>query len=67
MDDIMSLKNKHMNNTDSQIKELLEKKIKLIDQVKNKQNQQRSGNCIVFACVISFLCVNESVFLLSRR
>ena len=42
MDDLMSLKNKHMNITDSQIKELLKKRIKLIDQVKNKQNQQCS-------------------------
>ncbi|XP_076673869.1 uncharacterized protein LOC143371990 [Andrena cerasifolii] len=42
MDDLLSLKDKHMNITDSQIKELLEKKIKLIDQVKNKQNQQCS-------------------------
>ena len=42
MDDIMSLKSNHMNNTDSQIKELLEKKIKLIDEVKTKQNQQCS-------------------------
>ncbi|XP_076622923.1 uncharacterized protein LOC143342683 [Colletes latitarsis] len=38
MDDIMTFKNKHMKITDSQMKELLQTKTKLIDHIKNEQD-----------------------------
>lgn len=53
MDDIAALKNKHLKITDSQMKELLQTKIQLIDHIKNKQNQLCSGNNIV-TCVFIF-------------
>ncbi|XP_053994511.1 uncharacterized protein LOC128884871 [Hylaeus volcanicus] len=42
MDDIMALKTKHMKITDSQMKKLLQEKIKLMDHVKTKHDEHSS-------------------------
>lgn len=44
MDVILSLKDKHVKVSNSQTKDLLQKQIKLIDEVKQKQNQHCNGN-----------------------
>lgn len=46
MNDIIIFKEKYINITDSQIKDLLQNQIQLINHVKNKQNQDYNGNLL---------------------
>lgn len=54
IDDIMIFKEKHIKISDSEIKDLLQNQMKLIDHIKNKQNQDVSGNLLYYCNKIPF-------------
>ena len=54
IDDIMIFKEKHIKISDSEIKDLLQNQMKLIDHIKNKQNQDVSGNLLYYCNKITF-------------
>ena len=66
--DIMTFKEKHIKISDSEIKDLLQNQMKLIDHIKNKQNQDVSGNLLYYCNKITFyfLYPDNGVFF-SRR
>lgn len=58
MNDIIIFKEKHINITDSQVKDLLQNQIQLINHVKNKQNQHCNGNLLHYYMYLHVICIH---------
>lgn len=60
----MTLKENHIKISDLQVKDLLQNQIKLIDHIKNKRNQDFSGNLLHY--LYRTFCVQIKVFSFSE-
>lgn len=64
MNEIMTLKENHIKISDLQVKDLLQNQIKLIDHIKNKRNQDFSGNLLYY--LYRTFCAQIKVFSFSE-